>query len=250
MKSKWLGKQLSSARRRWGSLSRWRIDELSVLLQRYKFSVALGEITNLNNRWYVTHSGLVQLAYRERCVGIESALDERFSNPAEQRWVFKATVYLPNRLKSFVAYGDADPSNVSWEARGAELRIAETRAVNRALRKAYGIGVCSFEELGPLSNSSLPDQPPTSDASSEHNRSNNGKPKLRDQLSLLIREHRLDPTLVKAYAAAFCGTATISGASRELVESFISHLSTTAKENRDRLICKLNSYAQHQQAQP
>jgi len=35
---------------------------------------------------------------------------------------------------------------------GAEMRIAETRAVNRALRKAYGIGLCSVEELGSRSN--------------------------------------------------------------------------------------------------
>jgi hypothetical protein len=26
--------------------------------------------------------------------------------------------------------------------------VAETRAVNRALRKAYGIGICSVEEIG------------------------------------------------------------------------------------------------------
>jgi hypothetical protein len=26
--------------------------------------------------------------------------------------------------------------------------MAETRAVNRALRKAYGIGICSVEEIG------------------------------------------------------------------------------------------------------
>ena len=31
---------------------------------------------------------------------------------------------------------------------GAEMRVAETRAVNRALRKAYGIGICSVEEIG------------------------------------------------------------------------------------------------------
>ena len=48
----------------------------------------------------------------------------------------------------FVGYGDADPSNVSPLVRGAEMRVAETRAVNRALRKAYGIGFCSVEELG------------------------------------------------------------------------------------------------------
>ena len=28
------------------------------------------------------------------------------------------------------------------------MRVAETRAVNRALRKAYGIGICSVEALG------------------------------------------------------------------------------------------------------
>jgi hypothetical protein len=48
----------------------------------------------------------------------------------------------------FVGYGDADPSNVSTLVRGAEMRVAETRAVNRALRKAYGIGICSVEEIG------------------------------------------------------------------------------------------------------
>jgi hypothetical protein len=29
------------------------------------------------------------------------------------------------------------------------MRMAETRAVNRALRKAYGIALCSLEELPP-----------------------------------------------------------------------------------------------------
>jgi len=53
-----------------------------------------------------------------------------------------------NACKGFIGYGDADPSNVSPLVHGAEMRGAETRAVNRALRKAYGIGVCSVEEIG------------------------------------------------------------------------------------------------------
>ena len=40
---------------------------------------------------------------------------------------------------------------------------------------------------------------------------------------------------------------TLSGASRDRVESFIAHLSASAKENRDALVCKLNSYAQPQE---
>jgi hypothetical protein len=149
---------------------------------------------------------------------------------------------------SFAGYGDADPSNVSSMVRGAELRIAETRAVNRALRKAYGIGFCSFEELGalpatrPSSISSLP-------TNGSHSSNGNGRPRLRDQLCLLIRQYNLDANLVKAYAADFCGTETLRGASRELVESFISHLSTAAKENRDALVCKLNSYSRRAEVQ-
>jgi hypothetical protein len=144
-----------------------------------------------------------------------------------------------------VGYGDADPSNVSSIVHGAELRVAETRAVNRALRKAYGIGLCSVEELGALSR---PSKPASSPAAPTSNGSGNGQPRLRDQLCLLIRQYNLDANLVKAYAADFCGTETLRGASRQLVESFISHLSAAAKENRDALVCKLNSYSQHAEA--
>ena len=129
------------------------------------------------------------------------------------------------------------------------MRVAETRAVNRALRKAYGIGLCSVEELGAFSSQPRPSTMPSSSNGSHSsdgsgNGSGNGQPRLRDQLCLLIRQYNLDPNLVKAYAADFCGTEALSGASRELVESFVSHLSSAAKGNRDALVCKLNSYSQ------
>jgi hypothetical protein len=172
-------------------------------------------------------------------------LQERLSDPAAARWVFRAVVYKGPKSKGFVGYGDADPSNVSSIVQGAELRVAETRAVNRALRKAYGIGLCSVEELGAFSNQPRSSAvPPPSNGHSPSNGAGNGQPRLRDRLCLLIRQYNLDSNLVKAYAADFCGTEALSGASRELVESFISHLGSAAKENRDALVCKLNSYAQ------
>src|SRR5208282_4157341 len=110
----------------------------------------------------------------------------------------------------FVGYGDADPSNVSPLVRGAEMRVAETRAVNRALRKAYGIGLCSVEELGWLSEPPKPfPAPRNSNGFHTSNGSHGGPTRLRDQLCLLIRRYNLDPTLVKAYAADFCGTQTL-----------------------------------------
>jgi hypothetical protein len=220
------------------------------LSAEFQLSVALGDLKLLNGGWYVTNSGLLRLARRNRCAGILVRPMREFSDPATSRWVFRATVLKSRKSKPFVGYGDADPTNVSALVRGAEMRIAETRAVNRALRKAYGIGICSVEELGAFSNPSQPTsvrRPSVQYHAS--NGSRNGQPRLRDQLCVLIRQYNLDASLVKAYAADFCGTEALSGASRELVESFVSRLSAAAKENRDALVCKLNSYAQPQEVQ-
>jgi len=104
-----------------------------------------------------------------------------FCDPGKCRWVFRATVYKSRPSKGFVGYGDADPSNVSPLVRGAEMRVAETRAVNRALRKAYGIGLCSVEELGWLTGSPGPtrDQNQSIKLPSA-NGSGNGQPRLRE----------------------------------------------------------------------
>ncbi len=233
-----------------GECSRSTLNALRELTTRFAFSIRLGEIRLLDGGWYVTNSGLIRLAERRRCRGINSQLMPEFTNPVERRWVFRATVYTSSRSKGFVGYGDADPSNISPLVRGAEMRVAETRAVNRALRKAYGIGLCSVEELGSFS---APLRASSATPQSNHSGSNgskNGQPRLRDQLCVLIRQHNLDPALVKAYAADFCGTATLAGTSRDLIESFIAHLSSTAKENRDSLVCKLNSYAQSAEVRP
>ena len=236
---------LRVARNLWGALSRITERSLRELTVNFSLSVAAGDLQLLDGRWYVTHSGLLQLASRRGCRGINTMLQEKLSDLSTGRWVFKAVVYKNGLSKGFVGYGDADPSNVSSLVRGAELRIAETRAVNRALRKAYGIGLCSVEELGAFSGPPRPAAvSAASNGSHSSNGNGNGQPRLRDQLCLLIRQHNLDANLVKAYAADFCGTETLSDASRELVESFIAHLSAAAKQNRDALICKLNSYAQ------
>jgi hypothetical protein len=160
--------------------------------------------------------------------------------------VFKATVYKKSGSTGFVGYGDADPSNVSPLVHGAEMRVAETRAVNRALRKAYGIGLCSVEELGSAprrSNPDLSNQSGSASPASGTNGYHNGQPRLRDRLCLLIRQHCLDATLVKAYAADYCGKSTLREASRESVEAFINDLAERAVKDRDGLLCHLNSYA-------
>jgi len=239
------------AKATWGDLSATALLSLKELTGTHTLSIAAGDLQLLDGRWYVTHGGLLRISERRRCVGIRTTVEKKLSDAALGRWVFKATVYKSPRSRGFVGYGDADPSNVSPLVHGAEMRVAETRAVNRALRKAYGIGLCSVEELGSLSPP-MPASHPKQAApiSGNGNGSSHHHPRLRDQLCLLIRQFNLDPTLVKAYAADFCGTETLREASRDLVESFMSHLATSAKNDRDALICKLNSYAQSTEVQP
>ena len=213
------------ARQLWGELTTAALRMLRDLTARYSLVIAAGHLQFLDGRWYVTHSGLLHIASRRTCYGIKTILQEKYSNLEASRWVFRATVYKSARSKGFVGYGDADPSNTSSLVRGAEMRVAETRAVNRALRKAYGIGLCSVEELGALSATTQSfAATPHSNGHQSSNGSNNGQPRLRDRLCLLIRQHNLDSNLVKAYAADFCGTATLKEASRDLVESFICEL--------------------------
>src|SRR5713101_2565614 len=184
---------LRLARHLWPNhIHRVQAEGLEALSVRYFFSVAVGDLQFLDGRWYVTHAGLLRLAHRNHCHGIRVQQVREFCEPALARWVFKATVYKSPRSRGFVGYGDADPSNVSSLVHGAELRVAETRAVNRALRKAYGIGLCSVEELGsfsPLTERAQVDNRAT------QSHSGNGQPRLRDRLCQLIRQHQLDPTL-------------------------------------------------------
>ncbi len=235
----------SRARAVWGELPKNTMFLLKEFIRRYALSVPLGDLQLLQGRWYVTHSGLLRIAKRCHCSGITTSIERFASDVASRRWVFKAVVYKGPGEKGFVGYGDADPSNVSPLVRGAEMRVAETRAVNRALRKAYGIGLCSVEEMGWLPSAPNPSEnhagPSKSCAS---NGSKNGHPRLRDQLCLLIRKYELDPTLVKLYAADFCGTEALRDASRDLVEAFISTLAEEATKDRAALVCKLNSYHQ------
>jgi hypothetical protein len=211
------------------------LEQLRELTRDFSLSLKCGDLLLLSGGWYVTHAGLIRLAKRCRCSGMQVQPVRQLSDHATSRYAFRATVYKSARCRGFVGYGDADPSNVSPLVRGAEMRVAETRAVNRALRKAYGIGLCSIEEIGTIPNAGekLPPQ---------NTYGNGAGPKVRDRLCQLIRQHQLDAELVKAYAIDFCGTKTLREASREQVENFVQQLADWAEKDRNALLCQLNSY--------
>ena len=218
------------------------IEQLRELTRAFSLSLKCGDLLLLSGGWYVTHTGLIRLAKRCHCSGMQVQPVRQLCDQANRRYAFRATVYKSARCRGFVGYGDADPSNVSFLVHGAEMRVAETRAVNRALRKAYGIGICSVEEIGssaeprsPQESKKLPPQP-------SNGNGNNGGPKVRDRLCQLIRQHQLDPNLVKAYATDFCAVKALRDATREQVETFVTHLADWAEKDRSALLCQLNSY--------
>src|SRR5437762_4322319 len=241
-KLKLIRQNLRIVKRLYPDVTELQLSTLREISASLQLSISSGDLMLLDGRWYVTHSGLLRTAKRMRCSGINTELEGNVSNPTLGRWVFKATVCQSG--KRFVGYGDADPSNVSPLVHGAEMRVAETRAVNRALRKAYGIGICSIEEIGsfaePATSSrelkKLPPQPVNG------KNGNYGGPKVRDRLCQLIRQHQLDAYLVKSYAIDFCGTKTLREATREQVENFVAHLADWAEKDRNALLCQLNSY--------
>jgi hypothetical protein len=222
------------------ALSSVLLEQLREITRRFSLSLRCGDLLLLNGGWYVTHTGLLRLAARRRCMGIHVQPMPEFSDSASDRYVFKATVYKSRACRGFVGHGDASPSNVAALVHGAEMRVAETRAVNRALRKAYGIGICSVEEIGSFAepqtageSQKLPPQP----ANGSY-----GGPKVRDRLCQIIRQHQLDATLVKSYATDFCGVKSLREATREQVENFVVYLADWAEKDRNALLCQLNSY--------
>jgi hypothetical protein len=238
-------RNLTSARQIWGDLNPRFLQSLEAYSTEFRFSIIAGDLLYLDNGWYVTYTGLIRLAARRRCRGIQVQPTPEFSDAQSGRYAFQATVYKSRTCRGFAGYGDADPSNVSPLVHGAELRVAETRAVNRALRKAYGIGICSVEEIGSFAGqpASRPEskklpQP----ANGNGNGSGNHGPKVRDRLCQLIRQHQLDANLVKSYAIDFCGAKTLRDATRDQVEAFVAHLSDWAEKDRNALLCQLNSY--------
>ena len=238
-------RNLRLARVRWGQgLGRATIEQLKSFSEEFRFSIASGDLLLLDQSWYVTNGGMLRLAVRRGCRRIEVEPLPEFSDLPNARYAFKAIVYKSRTCQGFGVCGDADPSNVSPLVQGAEMRVAETRAVNRALRKAYGIGICSVEELGSFTqqqssreSKKLPPQPVKGNGY--------GGRTVRDRLCQVIRKHQLDPTLVKAYATDFCGGKALREATREQVENFVAHLADWAEKDRNALLCKLNSYLGH-----
>src|SRR5579863_8568415 len=151
-------RNLRLARFRWGKHLGAALEQaLAVWSEEFRISIESGDLLLIEGKWYVTHSGLLRLARRKKCHGIHVELVPEFCDPRSSRWTCRATVFKSPICRGFCGLGDAAPSNIDPSICGAELRMAETRAICRALRRAYAVPLCSAEEIG-----SFPGQPASS----------------------------------------------------------------------------------------
>lgn len=116
-------------------------------------------IINLKGKDFITFKGLLELAHEQGLSNIstelisidkdttkEEGLSKTIVTQATGLVIFKATV--TGKKGTYEAYGDASPKSVLSNAiRPHIIRMAETRAIARALRWYTGFGYTSSIEL-------------------------------------------------------------------------------------------------------
>lgn len=100
-------------------------------------------ITNIKGKEFITHEGL--LAEFHKNGGKEISAKIVKFDMEKGLVVFRARV--SGERGTFIGHGDAHDGNVSDMIKPHKIRMAETRAINRALRFYNNIGMCSREEL-------------------------------------------------------------------------------------------------------
>ena len=114
---------------------------------------------------YITSDGLLWLGNNhpdpERQVaGIKTEIVQ--ADFEKSQFVVKATVVLENG-RQFEGIGTATKENLTRITANHGLEMAETRAVSRALRKAYAIGIPAVEELQNQSQQQETQKPTTTE---------------------------------------------------------------------------------------
>lgn len=106
-------------------------------------------IVTLNNKAFVQFPGLLNLAHESGLTSIQTELVQIPSAENGNCAIIKAIARFDAHdiTRCWTAYGDASPANTKGPIQHALLRMAETRAIGRALRMACNIGETLLEEL-------------------------------------------------------------------------------------------------------
>ena len=98
-------------------------------------------IQNISGKQFVRFEGLLDKFHELKGKSIETEMIQ-----SSGLIIFKATV--KGSIGTFTGHGDASKENVNRMISPHIVRMAETRAVARALRLYTNVGMCSVDELG------------------------------------------------------------------------------------------------------
>ena len=124
----------------------WVKQNSETLVQRL---TRMGHIQKLQGKDYILLSGLLMLAHEN---GLESVKTSILEHDRENRFAVVQAVVSGSR-GTYTATGDADPTTCGKKVASAYLRMAETRAIARAMRWFTGVGMTAREELPPREDS-------------------------------------------------------------------------------------------------
>lgn len=116
------------------------------LLKRIPIKDSTGRV--VGHKEVVAYRGLLDLVHRDRVSRITTKLIQAPTDANGQTAIVHARVHTSRGV--FSALGDANPRNVNPKIVPHLVRMAETRAEARAMRKAVNIGVVAIEELDDL----------------------------------------------------------------------------------------------------
>lgn len=103
---------------------------------------------DLKGKDFIQFDGLMVLAHAEGIKGVETHIVQIPSKENDQLAVIHATV-IDKEGNKWTGVGDASPQSVGKTIANALLRMAETRAIGRALRMMLGIGTMMEEVYNP-----------------------------------------------------------------------------------------------------
>ena len=114
-----------------------------------------GHVITLNNKEYITHIGLLDLAHKAGMQGWSTDPIHEWSDPSKDKYCVKARVW-DGEGREFTGIGDASPKNLNSMILAAAPRMAETRAINRALRALVNHGATTADEMPQVGLGSRP----------------------------------------------------------------------------------------------
>jgi hypothetical protein len=192
-----------------------------------------GELALYDKRWQPTTSGLLAIARRAGCMGIST--DVLSMSSSCEVVVVRATVYRSAACRGISALGQAETSTVPQGMEHSLLSVAETRAINRAIRRAYLAGT----RTGTLRHSTRGEVP----CGKKPVHSESELPLLPRSLEDIVVREQLDPTSVHRYALACLERRHLQDCPPDLLQEFIAQLEQRLQSNRDAFLRELASFA-------